>query len=107
MHLLRTVPPRQLENMCTEYIMCIRDAFSKITGIFPSEANFIQFSRSVARGGLGFRNPIFFSHIAYLASSINASTRDQTRMGDMDNIQAAINYVNATVLSDNDIPYKA
>ncbi len=105
MHLLRTVPPRQLENICTEYNICIRDAFSKITGIFPSEANFIQFSRSVGRGGLGFRNPIFFSHIAYLASSINASTRDQTSLGDIDDIQSAINYVNEYVLSDNDIPY--
>ncbi len=104
-HVLRSVPPSFLDNICNEYNSIIRGAFSTITGIYPNADNMIQFSRSVSRGGLGFRDPSSFAFIAYFASAVNASVLDDFPLSDVEDITVTISFINDNVLKPGEAPY--
>ena len=80
-----------LDNIFNEYNSIIRDAFSTITGIYPNADNMIKFSRSVSRGGLGFRDPSSFAFIAYFAYNFP--------LRDVEDITATILFIDDNVLT--------
>ncbi len=104
-HVLRSVPPAFLIDICHEYNIILRAAFSTITGISLHKKTLVQFSRSISRGGLGFRDPSKFSYIAYFASVANACTRDDIKLCDVEDIENTIDFINSNVVKHDNIQF--
>ena len=104
-YVLRSVPPSFLIDICHDYNNILRAAFSTITGISLHKKTLVQFSRSISRGGLGFRDPSKFSYIAYFASVANACTRDDIKLCNVEDIENTIDFINSNVVKHDNIQF--
>ena len=73
MHLLRTVPFSAAISSFAAFDDAVSDAFSDITGIHPTEEQWIRASRGVATGGCGLRSARRHWPAAFLASALASS----------------------------------